>query len=32
VDRSSVIGWVLHLEALSAYNKALVDSHIEEHH
>jgi len=32
VDRASVIGWADRLKALSVYNQALIDSHIEEHH
>ena len=30
-DNSSIIGWVDRMTALSAYNRALVESHEEEH-
>ena len=31
-DSAEVIGWAERLNALSAYNQALIDSHVEEHH
>lgn len=30
-DTSRLVGWVEHLRALNAYNKALIEAHVEEH-
>ncbi len=30
-DTATIIGWADHLDALHAFNKALIDSHVEEH-